>query len=91
MVEKGVTAHSFSSSGRDGMAISGVVDVVSFDDRGVVMETACGSMAVEGESLHITVLNIGDGRVNIEGRINGVYYFDNTPKPKKGLFGRKND
>ena len=91
MVEKSSAAHSFSSTGRDGMVVSGVLDVVSFDDRGVVMETACGSMAVEGESLHITVLNIGDGRVDIEGKINGVYYFDNTPKPKRGLFGRKND
>ena len=91
MVEKSGAVHSFSSSGRDGIAVSGVTDVVSFDDRGVVMETACGSMAVEGEGLHITVLNIGDGRVNIEGKINGVYYFDNTPKPKRGLFGKKND
>ena len=91
MVEKGTAAHSFNSSGRDGIAISGVTNVVSFDDRGVVMETACGSMAVEGEGLHITVLNIGDGRVNIDGRINGVYYFDNTPKQKRGLFGKKND
>ena len=91
MVEKSAAVHSFSSTGRDGMVVSGVTDVVSFDDRGVVMETNCGSMAVEGEGLHITVLNIGDGRVNIEGKINGVYYFDNTPKPKRGLFGRKND
>ena len=91
MVEKSAAIHSFSSTGREGMVISGVTDVVSFDDRGVVMETNCGSMAVEGEGLHITVLNIGDGRVNIEGKINGVYYFDNTPKPKRGLFGRKND
>lgn len=91
MVEKSAAAHSFNSSGRDGIAISGVLDVVSFDERGVVLETACGSMAVEGESLHITVLNIDDGRVNIEGRINGAYYFDNTPKPRRGLFGKKND
>ena len=91
MVEKVTDPHSFNSSGREGIDICGVREVVSFDESGVVMETACGSMAVEGESLHITVLNIGDGRVKIEGRINGVYYFDNTPKTKRGLFGRKND
>ena len=91
MLEKGAAPHSFSSSGREGIAIGGVLDVVSFDERGVVLETACGSMAIEGEGLHITVLNITDGKVCIEGRINGVYYVDNTPKPKRGLFGRKND
>lgn len=83
------TAHSFSSKGREGIAVEGVSDVISFDEGGVVMETTCGSFAVEGENLHVTVLNVTDGRVVIEGRINGVYYFDSTPKQKRGLFGKK--
>ena len=91
MSDSGRGEHTFSSKCRDGIAISGVSDVVSFDERGVVMETDCGSLAVEGEGLHVTVLDLSAGRVNIEGRINGVYYFDNSPRPKRGLFGRKND
>ncbi len=91
MSDSGRGEHVFSSKCRDGIAISGVSDVVSFDERGVVMETDCGSLAVEGEGLHVTVLDLSSGRVNIEGRINGVYYFDNSPRPKRGLFGRKND
>ena len=83
------SAHSFFSKGREGIEICGVTDVVSFDEGGVVMETQCGSFAVEGENLHVTVLNLTDGKVVIEGRINGVYYFDSTPKQKRGLFGRK--
>jgi sporulation protein YabP len=74
---------------REGIEIEGVLDVSSFDEGGVVMETVCGSLAVEGEGLHVTVLNVTEGRVVIEGRINGAYYFDNSPKPKKGLFGKK--
>ena len=87
--EKG--RHAFSSSGREGIEISGVCDVVSFDERGVVMETDCGSLAVEGVGLHVTVLNLEAGRVCIEGQVGGVYYFDNNPRPKRGLFGRKHD
>ena len=82
--------HSFSSSNREGLDIGGVLDVVSFDEKGIALETQCGSMAIEGEGLHITVLNITDGCVSVEGRINGVYYFDRNPKQTKGLFGRKN-
>lgn len=74
---------------REGIEIEGVLDVSSFDEGGVVMETVCGSLAVEGEGLHVTVLNVTEGRVVIEGRINGAYYFDNSPKPKRGLFGKK--
>lgn len=82
-------AHSFFSKGREGMTLEGVSDVVSFDEGGVVMETFCGSLAVEGEGLHVTVLNVTDGKVVIEGKINSLYYFDTTPKQKKGFFGKR--
>ena len=91
MVEGKKSVHAFSSSGRDGIAVSGVSDVISFDEGGVVMETDCGSFAVEGEGLHVTTLELSSGNVRIEGKINGVYYFDVRPVKKKGLFGRKND
>ena len=91
MNEISVSKHSFTSKGRDGIEIDGVNEVISFDESGVVMETLCGSLAVEGDDLHITVLDITDGRVEIEGKVNSVYYFDNTPRQKRGLFGRKND
>lgn len=84
-------AHSFASRGRNGISISGVNDVVSFDESGVSLETVCGSMAIEGEGLHVTELNMTDGLVEIEGRIIGLYYFDQRPQQKKGLFGKKHD
>ncbi len=81
--------HSISSCQREGIKIDGVIDVVSFDERGVALETVCGSMAVEGEELHVTVLNITDGKVEIDGRINGIYYYENRPSGKRGLFSRR--
>lgn len=85
------TAHSFYSKAREGISIEGVSDVVSFDERGVALRTVCGSMAIEGEGLHVTVLDITDGKVVVEGRINGVYYFDEKPEAKRGLFGKRQD
>ena len=78
--------HSISSSSREGIKIDGVVDVVSFDERGVALETVVGNMAVEGEGLHVTVLNITDGKVEVDGRINGIYYYESRPTGKRGLF-----
>ncbi len=83
--------HAFSSRAREGIRISGVVDVVSFDEGGVSLETQCGSMAIEGEGLHVRTLNTDEGIVEIDGRINGVYYYDNKPTVKRGLFGRRAD
>lgn len=83
--------HSFYSKAREGISIEGVSDVVSFDERGVALETVCGSMAIEGEGLHVTVLDITDGKVVVEGRVNGIYYFDTKPTAKRGIFGRRQD
>ena len=69
-------SHSFSSKNREGIDVDGVIDVISFDENGVALETALGSMAIEGEGLHVTVLNVAEGRVSVSGRINGVYYFE---------------
>ena len=80
-------AHSFISRMREGIEIEGVCDVISFDESGVSLETVCGNMAIEGECLHVTVLDITSGRVVIEGRISGAYYFDSKPTVKRGLFG----
>lgn len=85
----GANLHSFSSKNREGIQILGVSDVVSFDERGVVLESSCGSMAIEGENLHVTVLNLTDGCVEIEGRINGIYYFEDRPLQKRGLFSKR--
>ena len=84
-------SHSFISRARSGMRIDGVCDVVSFDEGGVVLLTNCGNMAVEGEDLRVTVLNISEGIVEISGRINGLYYFDDKPVAKRGIFRKRAD
>lgn len=81
--------HIITSSQREGIQIDGVTDVVSFDERGVALETTVGNMAIEGEELHVRVLNIADGRVEIDGHINGIYYYESRPSGKRGLFSRK--
>ena len=82
--------HSFISQAREGISIDGVSEVISFDDCGVMLDTICGRMAIEGEGLHVTVLNITEGKVVVEGRVNGVYYIENKITRKRSLFGRLN-
>ena len=74
MVEKSNAAHSFSSTGRDGMVISGVTDVVSFDDCCVVLKTVMGIMSVDGAEMRIINLNVDSKDIEISGKINGIIY-----------------
>lgn len=84
-----IQLHSFSCEARKSLRINGVKDVQSFDDSEITLITLCGGMTIEGEGLHIGVLNVEQGRVEVDGRVDGIYYFDESPAPKRGLFGRK--
>ncbi len=56
------------------MNISGVLDVVSFDETGAVLRTSLGTLTIDGEELHVVKLDLGNGSVVIEGKINGIFY-----------------
>ena len=71
--------------------VTGVRQVLSFDDCSVVMTTCCGNMAIEGAELKIGTLDTERGVVSVDGRIDAVVYYDNSAEAgSKGLFGRKN-
>ena len=69
--------------------ITGVKDVISFDDRAVVMTTSGGDMTVEGDELKIGVLDTEKGIVSVDGKISTVIYYDDDPTEKRKLFKRK--
>lgn len=59
---------------RKKMSITGVEQVESFNDNTIVLTTINGGMIIKGEDLNISKLNLEDGNVRIEGKINGVNY-----------------
>ena len=68
--------------------ITGVKEVLSFDDREVVTVTSEGEMTVEGEDLKVGILDTDKGVVSVDGKISAVIYYDTPPKEKRKLFGR---
>ena len=79
--------HALSVVARGQASISGVTEVDSFDEHGVILKTDCGEMTVEGEELHVGALDIARGEVEITGRICAIYYSDAAPV-KRGLRAR---
>ena len=80
-----VTLHA-----RKALEVQGVIDVISFDEQTVTLDTDCGSMTIDGDALHIRVLNIEQGIVAMDGRIDAITYFDTESKKeeKSGLLGK---
>ncbi len=79
--------HAIALTARRRVSISGVTEVESFDDTAVQLVTDCGDLTLEGEELHVGTLDIASGKVEVEGRINGLYYHDRSTV-KKGIRGR---
>ena len=70
--------HLIHMQGRESLEISGVRDVISFDEQTVVLDTVCGKLAVEGNALHIHVLNVEQGIVSMDGTVNSIGYFQSA-------------
>jgi len=75
---------------REKLSISGVIDVESFNDECVVVDTELGMLIVRGEDLHISKLNIDNSELNIEGDILCCEYSDKESSRSKGFgfFGK---
>jgi sporulation protein YabP len=73
---------------RQKLSISGVKDVLSFDDQVVIIATEMGLLTVKGENLKINKLNIDTSEVKVEGKINSFAYSENQSKSESGLFGK---
>jgi len=71
---------------RQKMNISGVVDIISFNEENVVADTELGILVVRGEGLHINRLNLESSELNIEGEITGFDYDDRETRSKSGGF-----
>ena len=80
--------HSLSLRAREHMDICGVNEVISFDDKMVLLSTSCGEMNIEGRDMKIGVLDTERGVVALDGVIDAVFYSEERQKRRGGFFGR---
>ncbi len=73
---------------RKKLVLTGVSDVVSFDDLTVVLDTSGGRLIINGEKLHIQKLCLESGDVEVEGKVDEMLYEDDNHTSKKSFFGR---
>ena len=70
MTDGGAAAyHRLQLEGREKLSISGVEDVVRFDENCIVTTTGAGTLIISGEDLH-------GGEMQVDGRIDALSYED---------------
>ena len=66
--------HKLSLTERQQLTMTGVTEVVSFDDTSVVLKTALGSLMVHGNQLQLKTLSLEGGQVEVNGSISALVY-----------------
>lgn len=87
--EKALTAprpHALSMEDRCRLTVTGVEDVLSFDETDIVMKTAQGDLSVHGSGLHIGKISLDVGELKVEGTISELRYEE--PVQQGGFFAR---
>ena len=74
---------------RGKLSISGVLDVLSFDDQVVMVETELGLLTVKGENLRINKLSIDTSEVMVEGTLSLLSYSNKESEKEKTSFMSK--
>lgn len=67
---------------RQKLSLSGVLDVFSFDDQVIILETELGLLTVKGENIRINKLSIDTSEVIVEGDISSLAYSDSKSSEK---------
>ncbi len=71
---------------RKKLEVSGVLEVVRFDDNFALLKTICGELNIEGKNIKIGVLDTEKGVVSLDGDIDAIYYSDDKKAEKSGFF-----
>lgn len=77
--------HRLALSERKKLTVTGVTEVISFEDTAVVLQTGLGMLTVQGSELQLKTLSLEGGQVDIEGSIAALIYEE--PR-SRGWFSR---
>lgn len=73
---------------RKKLTLTGIKDVLSFDDEIIVLESELGLLNVKGRDLKVNKISVETGDVIIEGTIKMFEYSDKDIVPKQSLVSR---
>ena len=73
-MEAEVLPHKLSLDQRKNLTMTGVTEVVSFDENTVVLKTGLGMLVVQGQQLQLKTLTLDGGNVAVEGEISSLVY-----------------
>ena len=66
--------HKLGLDERKHLTMTGVTEVVSFDENTVVLRTSLGLLMVHGKDLKLKTLSLEGGQVMVDGTVSALVY-----------------
>ena len=66
--------HRLTLNERRQLSMTGVSEVVSFDDTAVVLRTELGTLVIQGKDLQLKTLSLEGGQVAVDGTVSSLHY-----------------
>lgn len=78
--------HKLTLNERSQLTLTGVTEVLSFDEETVVLRTGMGILTVHGEGLQLKNLSLEGGQAAVYGTVAAMIY--EQPRPERRWLGR---
>lgn len=78
--------HKLTLNERRQLTMTGVTEVVSFDEAAVVLHTSLGTLLIQGRDLKLKTLSLDGGQVAVDGIVTALSYEE--PRSRSGWANR---
>jgi len=85
-MDQGQRPHNLTLKERKMLTMTGVTEVVSFEDSAVSLRTELGDLTVQGRDLQLKTLSVEGGQVEVTGNIASLVYEE--PRQEGGWLRR---
>lgn len=85
MAEETKLPHKLTLDERKNLTVTGVSEVVSFDESAIILRTALGTLCVQGSELKLKALSLDGGTVAVSGSVSALIY----EELRAGIRGRR--
>lgn len=86
--KKNMSPHNLIMENREKLTLTGVIDIHSFDDELVLVETTMGILTIKGSDLKMNKLNLDNNELIIEGKAVAIIYSEGELSKKGNMFGK---
>ncbi|MGN0297935.1 MAG: sporulation protein YabP [Lachnospiraceae bacterium] len=76
--------HNLELKSRKACNLTGVTDVISFDEKEILLDTSMGMLQIRGSDLHVRQVSLESGKVEIEGTCSSIVYQGESTGRKPG-------